>query len=122
MRLEQSVSLHPYFRVHPGKLPAVENLLKRFVEKTAREADCLYYEFTRNDNVVFCREAYVHAEGVLTHLENVGAELQEMLAISDVIRVEVHGPADQLAKLKEPLEHLSAEWFEYVAGVTRQEG
>jgi hypothetical protein len=31
------VSLHPYFKVHPGKLDAVKAAFPRFVKKTAAE-------------------------------------------------------------------------------------
>jgi len=40
------VSLHPYFKVHPGKLEAVKAFFPQFVEKTATEKGCLYYGFT----------------------------------------------------------------------------
>ena len=52
------VSLHPYFKVHPGKLEAIKALLPRFVEKTATEKAVLFYAFTMNGFEFFCREAY----------------------------------------------------------------
>jgi hypothetical protein len=47
------------------------------VEKTAKEEKNLFYEFTVNGDEVFCREGYADAEGLLAHLENVGALLAE---------------------------------------------
>ena len=41
-----------------------------------------------------------------------GAMLEQALAMADLIRIEVHGPAAELAKLKEPLAHLKPAWFE----------
>ena len=38
--------------------------------------------------------------------------LAQALAMADLIRIEVHGPAAELAKLKEPLAHLKPAWFE----------
>ena len=105
------VSLHPYFRVHPGKLEAVKDGLPLFVEKTATEKDNLFYEFSVNGDELFCREAYGSAEGVLAHLDNVGGLLAEMLKIADITRVELHGPAEELEKLKKPLAHLNPKWF-----------
>ena len=105
------VSLHPYFKAHPGKLEAVKAGLPRFVDKTATEKENLFYAFTSNGDEVFCREAYESAEGLLAHLENVGALLAEALKISDLIRVEVHGPAQELDKLRGPLAHLKPSWF-----------
>ena len=105
------VSLHPYFKVHPGKLEAVKAGFPRFVEKTAIEGKNPFYGFTINGDEILCREGYVGADGVLAHLENVGALLAEALKISDLVRVEVHGPAQELDKLKGPLAHLKPSWF-----------
>jgi len=112
-----SVSIHPYFKVHPGKLDAARALLPQFVEKTSSEPARLYYEFTINDDVVFCREAYLDAAGTLAHLDNVGTLLGEMLKLSDLIRLEIHGPAAELEKLKAPLAALNPAWFSFECGV-----
>lgn len=109
--LSNFVSLHPYFKVHPGKLEEVKAGFARFVEKTATEKKNLFYGFTVNRDDVFCREGYVDAEGILTHLDNVSVPLTEMLRMADLIRVEVHGPVAELEKLKKPLAHLNPAWF-----------
>ncbi len=114
-----SVSIHPYFKVRAGHLDAVKALMREFVGKTATEEKVLYYEFTLNGDEVFCREAYVGAEGVLEHLTNVGALLDRMLTLSDLTRLEIHGPAEELAKLRSPLGHLNPAWFTYEWGVKR---
>jgi quinol monooxygenase YgiN len=114
---QPAVSIHPYFKVHPGKLDAAKALLPDFVEKTRTEPKRVSYEFTINDDVVFCREAYTDAEGTLAHLENVGALLGEMLKVSDLIRLEIHGPAAELDKLKAPLASYEPAWFVYECGV-----
>jgi hypothetical protein len=112
-----SVSIHPYFKVHPGKMDAAKALLPRFIEKTKTESARVQYEFTINGDIVFCREAYVGAAGALAHLENVGEILGEMLKISDLLRLEIHGPAAELETLKEPLASLKPDWFVYECGV-----
>ena len=98
--LPNFVSLHPYFKVHPGKLEAVKAAFPRFVEKTAIEEKNLFYEFSANGDEIFCREGYTDAEGVLAHLENVGVLLAELLTMGELTRIEVHGPATELEKLK----------------------
>jgi quinol monooxygenase YgiN len=113
------VSLHPYFKVRPGKLETVKGALRRFIEKTAAEQENLFYGFSINDDEIFCREAYESAEGLLVHLKNVDALLTEMLKSADLTRVEVHGPAKELAKLKEPLAHLHPAWFTLEASLSR---
>jgi quinol monooxygenase YgiN len=116
---ENVVSIHPYFRVKPGKMAEAKNLLSQMVSRTATEEANLYYDFTINGDVVFCREAYVEAEGLLKHLENVGPVLAEYLKLADVLRVEVHGTAASLGKLKGPLAGLKPEWFVFERGVSR---
>lgn len=98
-------------KVHPGKLEEFKAKLPAFIEKTATEEKNLFYGFSINSDEVFCREGYVDAEGVLTHLDNVGALLAEALKIADLTRVELHGPAQELEKLKAPLAHLKPEYF-----------
>ena len=109
--LSNFVSLHPYFRVHPGKLQEFEAGLPAFVEKTNSEEKNLFYGFTINGDEVFCREAYTDADGLLAHLDNVGAILTEALKIADVIRLEVHGPSEELEKLRGPLASLNPTYF-----------
>jgi quinol monooxygenase YgiN len=94
--LSNFVSIHPYFKVHPGKLETVKAGLPRFVEKTRTEEKNLFYEFTVNGDEMFCREGYTDAEGVLAHLDNVGALLAELLTMVDLTRFDVHGPAAEL--------------------------
>jgi len=56
---------------------------------------------------------------LLAHLENVGALLQESLIIADIARLEVHGPEEELAKLKEPLSGLNPQFFKLEYGFRR---
>jgi hypothetical protein len=113
------VSLHPYFRAHPGKIEAIKSAFSQFVDKTATEKDNLFYGFTVNGDEIFCREAYGSAEGVLAHLENVAVPLSQVLNVADLVRVEVHGPADELEKLKAPMAHLNPAWFTLEASLSR---
>lgn len=111
------VSIHPYFKVKAGKWDEAKAALPVFMAKTSTEKGNLYYDFTISGDVIFCREAYVGAEGLLAHVQNVGAILAEFLKLVDVVRVEVHGSAEELAKLKSPLADLKPQWFEFESGV-----
>jgi hypothetical protein len=113
-----SVSIHPYFKVHPGNLEEFKSAFPAFIQRTTTEKDNLYYGFTISGDVVYCREAYAGAEGLLAHLENVGPLLGQALKLADLIRLEIHGPAAELEKLKGPLAHLNPAWFTYHSGVT----
>jgi quinol monooxygenase YgiN len=110
-RLSGFVSLHPYFKVPPDKLPFLKAILPEFAAKTRNETGNLFYEFTINGDEVFCREGYVDAEALLAHLENVRGMLAQALKMAELICIEVHGPAVELEKLREPLAHLNPDWF-----------
>lgn len=116
-KLSEAVSLHPYFQVSEGQLEAFTALMHDFVEKTSAEPACVYYDFSLNGNLAFCREAYIGAEGILTHLENVGELLGKFLEISELIRLEVHGPEVEIEKLREPLAELKPDFFIRVTGL-----
>ena len=83
-------------------MPHLKTILPEFAAKTRNKTGNLFYEFTINGDEVFCREGYVNAEALLA----------QALTMADLIRIEVHGPAAELAKLKEPLAHLKPAWFE----------
>ena len=110
-RIEKFVSIHPYFKIHPGKEHAFRALVPAFNRQTASEEKALFYEFTINGDEAFCREGYVDAESALAHVANVKALLAEAAKVSDIARFEVHGPEAELAKLKGPLGGLPVSWF-----------
>ena len=105
------VTIHPYFKLHPGKEAESQAVMEKFVAKTRGETMCFFYEFTVLGDEVFCREGYAGAAGVLHHLENIGEVLAEMLEISDLTRLEFHGPAEEIDQLREPLGHLNPAFF-----------
>ena len=116
---DKCCTIVPYFKVNDGKLDAFQALCEQFVNKTQEEAKCLYYGFSFDGDTVHCREGYEDAEGLLAHLENVGALLQESLTIADITRLEVHGPEEELAKLREPLSALNPQFFVLKYGFRR---
>lgn len=113
------VSIHPYFKAHPGQLAAFKAALPGFIEKTRAETGNLYYEFTVNGDEIFCREAYVGAAGALAHMANVRAEIAEILKIATLTRLEIHGPAAELDQLRGPMAGMNPAWFVLEAGLRR---
>ena len=116
---DKCCTIVPYFNVHSGKLEDFKVLCEQFVEKTGKEPKCLYYGFSFAGDQVHCREGYEDAEGVLAHLENVGPLLQESLKIAELARLEIHGPEEELAKLREPLAELNPQFFTLEYGFRR---
>ena len=112
-------TLVPYFKVADGKLEAFKALGEQFVAKTRAEPGCVHYAFSSAGQAVHCREGYDDAAALLAHLGNVGALLQEALKIAEITRLEVHAPASEIAKLREPMASLNPQWFEVEGGFRR---
>ena len=108
---DKCCTIVPYFKVRDGYLADFKIKCEEFVKATDSESKCMYYGFSFNGDQVHCREGYEDAEGVLFHLDNVGTLLNEALKISDLTRLEIHGPEEELAKLREPLAELNPEYF-----------
>ena len=112
-------TLVPYFKVHDGKLDEFRGYVEQFVERTQNEPKCLHYGFSFNGQNAHCREGYADAQALLSHLENVGAVLDQALKISDITRLEVHAPAAELDKLREPLKGLNPDFYTMEIGFRR---
>src|SRR6266850_21631 len=103
---DRTVTIAPYFKIQSGKVQECKALCERFVEKSKTEAGCLYYGFCFNGDVAFCREGYKNGDAALAHLDNVGALLVELQKLTDIVRIEIHGPEAEVAKLRGPLAEL----------------
>jgi quinol monooxygenase YgiN len=118
-QLSKAVSIHPYFKINEGRVDDFKLLINDFIKSTSTEETCLYYDFSICGDVAFCREAYIDGDAVLAHLENVGAHIEASAAFSEMIKLEMHGPAEELDKLRGPLAELPVEYFVHVAGVQK---
>ena len=116
---DKCCSIVPYFKVHSGKLEAFKALCEQFVEKASTEPKCLYYGFSFKEDQAHCREGYEDADGVLAHLGNVGPLLEKVLKISELTSLEIHGPEEELSKLREPLATLNPKFFTLEYGFRR---
>ena len=103
---DTSCTVTAFFKVNPGKLEAFEALADRFVEKTRNESGMRAYGWSFNSDEAHCRQRYENAEGFLEHVQNVFALFQEALTLSDCTRLAIHGPDDELAKLRQPLKDI----------------
>ncbi len=110
---DRCVTIQPYFAVKQGEMNNVRPYLEKFVELTRTEKDCLYYGFSICGDKIHCREGYASAEGALTHLDNVGALLQEVLGsgMMELTDLQIHGPEPELAKMREPLADLNPSYW-----------
>jgi quinol monooxygenase YgiN len=116
---DKCCSVAPYYRIHSGKISEFKALCERFVERTSHEPGCLYYGFSFDGNEAHCREAYADAAAFLAHQDNVGSLIQEALALAELIRLEIHGPEGELAKLRAPLAPFAPRFFTLEYGFRR---
>jgi len=87
--------------------------VKDFQDLTKQEDKVRYYGFCLCGAKAICREGYDCAEGFLEHLQNVDGPLKAAMEVADVARVEVHGPASEVDKLREPLSSFPAVFWSY---------
>jgi hypothetical protein len=52
-------------------------------------------------------------------MQDVGPLIDEALKIAEIARLEVHGPEEEVAKLREPLAHLKPQFFVLEYGFRR---
>ena len=113
---DQCVSISPYFRVPEEHDDEVKGICAEFVARTREEPLCLYYGFSRSGNILHCREGYRGAAGALAHLENVAKQLEAILQICELTKIEVHGPSEEIDQLRDAMEALPAEFFALQTG------
>jgi len=116
---DKCCTLLPYFKIHSGKLQEFKTMCEQFVEKSKNEPGCYYYGFSFDGDLAHCREGYRDAEALIAHAENVGPLLAELLKIANIVRLELHGPEAELAKLRGPFAELNPQYFALEYGFRR---
>ncbi|CAE7793016.1 unnamed protein product, partial [Symbiodinium necroappetens] len=97
-----------------------EPVLADLAAKTKTERGCLYYGWTKAGDTLFCREGYLDSAAVLAHLSNVQS-FDGLSNCATLRRLELHGPAAEIAKLRQVAQEMKAECFERVSGFQRLE-
>jgi hypothetical protein len=75
-----------------------------------------------NGHSAHCREGRDDASAVLAHLQSVGKLLGDALKIAKIVRLDVHGPAGELDKLRGPMASPSARFHGLGPGPRRAAG
>ena len=116
------VTIQPCFVIQDGEIDNVRSYVERFVELTKSERDCLYYGFTFCGSKLHCREGYANGDGALAHLDNVGSLLKELLdsGRAELTDLQIHGPEQELAKLREPLADFNPSYWVLEYGFRNQ--
>lgn len=116
---DKCCTIVPYFEVPAENAAAFRAICEQCVARAQTEEKCLYYGFTFSGSAAHCREGYADAEGALAHLANVGDLLEQAFQIASLSRLEIHGPEEELAKLRGPLAHLNPQFFALECGFRR---
>lgn len=106
-----TVSIHPYFKVKEGKMEAIKAICAQMVPMCQAEKNCTYFGFTFDGDNMYCREAYEGAQGVFEHLENTSEVIGGIFENADLVRIELHGAAEDIDKLREPLKDLNPTYY-----------
>jgi len=116
---DKCCTIVPYFKIPDGKMQEVKALCEQFIEKSKNEPGCLFYGFSFAGDQMHCREGYNDADGALVHVQNVGPLLQELLKTAELVRLEIHGPEAELAKLRGPFADFKPQYFTLEYGFRR---
>jgi len=108
---DTSCTVDAYFTVNPDEMEAFERLADQFVEKTRNENGIRYYGGSFNGEEAHCRQGYLDAAGFLEHATNVLPLFEQALKISDCTRLAIHGPEDELEKLRGPMADIQLQYF-----------
>ena len=92
--------MHPVLQRHPEVLAFA---LRQSFPVFAQE----FHQLTRSRDI----GGEDLGKGLLAHADNVGPLFEDALKIAEITRLAVHGPEEELAKLREPLAKLKPQFF-----------
>jgi hypothetical protein len=110
--MDRSVTLAPYFKLKDAA--QFKQIWQEDYRNFAHKGDCVHYAFcfSEDGTRAHCREAYTNADTVLQHLADVDKPLKAVLAgPAELERLEVHGPKEELDKLREALSPLGCLFY-----------
>ena len=123
MKSQTMLSIKPTFTVSDWS--KAKPIMDEFVRRTQAEPGCIYYGWTidRSAGKLFCREAYFNADDVLSHLENVGSLVEELVAdgVATLDRIELHGPRMQLERCKVAMDPFGTAYYNLEMGFQKFE-
>jgi len=118
---DNTVAFMPYFAIRDAE--NFFDVCNRCIELVKTEELCLGYGFSVSagpqQNMAFCREAFLNAEGVIAHLHNIEVLFKEGLCkYGELVSLQIHGPKRELDKLREDpiIQELGPEFYELMPG------
>lgn len=116
---DNAITIHPYFKIKEGQMEACKSFLTQFCEKVASEGGAS--TTTSLSRRMCCSaERPIETPPRCSRIWKTAVRLLgEFGKITEVMRVEVHGPAAELEKLKAGLAGLNPEYFVCECGIGR---
>merc|ERR1740121_2534191 len=102
--VDTTVTMCPYFKIQAANLQLWKAQCDSFYERAKNEDGLLFYGFcfeeVDGDCEVHVRQGFRDATSLLAHLRAIDVPIQAALKLSQLERVEVHGPASELRKVE----------------------
>ena len=106
-------------RIREGKQQEFRDFFKKMVDRTRPEPETLIYEwyFSSDGKICHIHERFADSQALLLHGENFGQHADEFFAITETIRMTVHGSPDKTAR--DAIAVFQPEYFVWAAGFNR---
>ena len=114
----KALIIHTYLKVNNQTKQGFKGLAENLIEITRGEMGCLFYGFSYAENEACCREGYKDAESFVAHLDNIEDLLHRLNSLTECLRLEIHGPLEEIAKLRgwPSLNQLNPTYYVFDAG------
>ncbi len=106
-------------RIKEGKQQQFREFFTKMVGLTQPEAETLIYEwyFSPDGTVCHIHERFADSEALLLHGESFGQHADEFFAITETVRMSIHGSPSEQAR--QAIAGFHPEYFELAAGFHR---
>jgi len=125
LHIDTTVEMCPYFRIDPTHVELWKAQCDAFYEQAKRKNGMLFYGFCfkEGSSEVHIRMGFRDASALLAHLSMIDVPLDAAMKLSQLDRVEFHGPHKSLAKLQKADLKFGSQpimWFEREAQSLRR--
>ena len=110
-RISQFVAIHAHFRIDPSHRETVGRLIGELELRASENPLVLFHEASFRSEDLALRIAFPSAEPLLDHLAGTSEWFERLLTGTELLRIEVHGPEQELAVLRGPLGVFMPEWY-----------
>ena len=110
-RISQFVTVQAYFRIDPSHRETVGRLIGELELRASENPLVLFHEASFRSEDLALRIAFPSAEPLLDHLAGTSEWFERLLTGTELLRIEVHGPEQELTLLRGPLGVFMPEWY-----------